>query len=57
MEFLIHLLKCGNFIDCHARELTKSQRPTTTLCRYFIENRVKLPDYCLEPPVLYDDAP
>jgi len=56
MEFLIHLLKCGNFIDCHARELTKSQRPTTMLCRYFTENRVKLPDYCLEPPVLYDDA-
>jgi hypothetical protein len=57
MEFLIHLLKCGNFIDCHARELTKSQIPTTMLCRYFTENRVKLPDYCLEPPVLYDDAP
>jgi len=37
--------------------LTKSQRPITMLCRYFIENRVKLPDYCLEPPVLYDDAP
>ena len=57
MGFLIQLLSCGSFIDCHARALTKSQRPITMLCRYFIENRVKLPDYCLEPPVLYDDAP
>ena len=55
MEFLIHLLKCGNFIDCHARELTKSQRPTTMLCRYFIENRVKLPDYCITKDELTND--
>jgi hypothetical protein len=47
MEFLIHLLSCGNFIDCHIRKLSKPQGNTTMLCRYFIENRVKLPDYCL----------
>jgi len=55
MEFLIHLLSCGSFIDCHARELTKSQRPTTMLCRYFIENRVKLPDYCIIKEELTND--
>jgi len=29
--------------------------PTTMLCRYFTENRVKLPDYCIIKGELTND--
>ena len=50
------ILECGTYIDCHInnfppiQNLTKPKQPANILCRHFIAEKAKLPNYCIETP-------
>ena len=47
---LYSILECGAFTDCHYKNLTKPKEPASILCRHFIAEKSKLPNYCIETP-------